>query len=232
VTNSPAQRIETDIADKIRSGEWPPGHRIPGEVELAAQYGCARATANKALVRLAEAGLVQRTRRSGSFVARPHVQTAVLEIPDIAQVIAERGESYTFALLSRRTRSAHPGPEQELGASNPVLALEGVHSASGCPFAFEARIINLAAAPDAEHEDFSTRAPGSWLLGHIPWTQAQHRISAIAPDRTTAKTLDLAPGSACLQVERWTWRLRDGVTYVRQVYPGTRYDLIAHFTPR
>jgi GntR family transcriptional regulator, histidine utilization repressor len=230
-TLAPARRIEADIADKIRSGEWPPGHRIPVEIELAAQYGCARATANKAIVSLVQAGLVERRRRGGSFVSRPHVQTAVLEIPDIAQVIAARGEAYGFNLLSRAKRPVHGEAEQDLGATGKVLALEGLHSAAGAPFAFEARILNLAAAPEAEAQDFSAQAPGSWLLSHIPWTQARHRITAIAADRSTAKRLDIAPGHPCLQVERWTWRQRDGVTYVRQVFPGDRYDLVAQFTP-
>jgi GntR family histidine utilization transcriptional repressor len=231
VIGAPARRIEADIAARIRSGEWPPGHRIPVEIELAAQYGCARATANKAIVSLAQAGLVERRRRGGSFVARPHVQTAVLEIPDIAQVIAARGETYAYALLSRSKRPARAGAEKELEASGAVLALEGLHSAGGAPFALESRILNLAAAPKAEAQDFSAEAPGSWLLGHIPWTQARHRITAVAADRTAAKRLDIAVGAPCLQVERWTWRLKQGVTYVRQVFPGDRYDLVAQFTP-
>ena len=50
------------------SGEWAPGHRIPFEHELATEYGCSRMTVNKALSQLARAGLIERRRRSGSFV--------------------------------------------------------------------------------------------------------------------------------------------------------------------
>ena len=228
---STARRIADELSAKIRSGAWPPGHRVPFETELASTYGCARATANKAMVSLVQAGLIERRRKSGSFVARPHVQTAVLEIPDIAQIIAGRGETYAYALVSREIRQTELGAESELKAVGPVLALEGVHFASGAPFAFEARILNLQAAPRAAEEDFSAQAPGSWLLTNIPWTQARHRITAIGVDRTTARHLDLRTGFACLQVERWTWRQAEGVTYVRQVFPGDRYDLAAAFTP-
>jgi GntR family histidine utilization transcriptional repressor len=41
-------------------------------------------TVNKALSQLAKAGLIERRRRSGSFVRRPRSQAAVLEIHDIA----------------------------------------------------------------------------------------------------------------------------------------------------
>ena len=85
-------RIRRDIEARIHSGEWRPGHRIPFEHELVATYGCARATVSKALGGLAKDGLIERRRKAGSFVAHPQVHSAVLEVPDLAQVIAARGE--------------------------------------------------------------------------------------------------------------------------------------------
>ena len=82
------QRIVADIAGEIRSGAWPPGRRIPFEHELMASYGCARATAGKAVHALASAGLVERRRRAGTFVANPPIHSAVLEIPDIEAALA------------------------------------------------------------------------------------------------------------------------------------------------
>ncbi len=98
------QRIRGDIETRIRSGEWAPGHRVPFETELMAQYGCARMTANKAMAALVEAGLIVRRKRAGSFVARPKVHAPVLNIPDIQSAIVARGDAYAFRLLSRRTR--------------------------------------------------------------------------------------------------------------------------------
>lgn len=60
-------RIRGDIERRILSGEWPPGHRILYEHELMAEYGCARMTVNRVLSSLAEAGLIERRRRAGSF---------------------------------------------------------------------------------------------------------------------------------------------------------------------
>ncbi len=56
-----------------------PSH--PYEHELMAQYGCARMTVNRAIASLASAGLIERRRRAGSFVAQPRMQSAVLENP-------------------------------------------------------------------------------------------------------------------------------------------------------
>jgi GntR family histidine utilization transcriptional repressor len=227
-------RIRADIEGRIRSGEWAPGARIPTEHELMAHYGCARMTVHKAISTLVAAGLIERRKKAGSFVASPHVQTAVIEIPDIAAIIAARGETYRFDLIDRALRPAETldeaGAQAGFDLTGQVLVLDGLHVAQGRPFCLEHRLISLAAARQAAEIDFSGLAPGSWLLGHIPWTQARHRITACAAGAASG-ALQIGRATACLQVERWTWRLGQPVTFARQLFPGDRYDLIAEFAP-
>lgn len=228
------RKIQEDVESHIRSGEWAPGYKIPFEHELVAQYGCSRATVSKAVSALAKAGLIERRRKAGSFVARPRVHSAVMEIFDIAAVVAERGKQYRFELLQTRKRAAlkSSAAEQQLGTgATPQLFLEGLHYAATSPLCHEARIINLAEVAEAEQQDFSSQNPGGWLLSHIPWTDARHRICALGADERTARYLDLPPGAPCLQMERWTWRIGNGVTYVRQTFPADQYDLVGEFKP-
>lgn len=228
------RRIRADIERQILSGELHPGDRIPFEHELMEQYGCARMTVNKAIASLAESGLIVRRRRAGSFVAQPRIQSVVLEIPDIQAEITARGEPYGLKVLSSRRRRPAAGnaDEKTLAGRGELLALRCVHLANGRPFALEERLISLSAVPEARDVDFTTESPGKWLLSHVPWTQAEHRISAINADRDTALALDIAPKAACLAVDRRTWRATEHITYVRQIFPGTHYDLIARFTPK
>ena len=109
------QRILSDIEGQIVSGAWPPGHRIPFEMDLAAQYDCSRMTVNKVLSALADAGLVVRRRRAGSFVSRPRVQSAILQIPDLKAEIEKRGERYGYRLLDLRKRTASAQDRVRLG---------------------------------------------------------------------------------------------------------------------
>ncbi len=228
------RRIRADIEQRILSGTWRPGDRIPFEHELMTQYGCARMTVNKAIASLAEAGLIVRRRRAGSFVAQPRIQSVILEIPDIQAEITERGEEYGLRLLTRRRRKplANRADERELAGKGDLLALRCLHLANGRPFALEDRLISLASVPEAQNIDFAKESPGTWLLGHVPWTQAEHRITAVNADRDTAATLDIEVRAACLALERRTWRASEHITYVRQIFPGTHYDLIARFAPR
>lgn len=227
------RRIRSEIAEKILSGDWGPGHRIPSEEQLTAQYGCSRMTVNKALTPLADGGLIVRRRRAGSFVARPRIHSAVLDIPDIQAEITGRGEPYAYDLLSRTVRAATRQDIARLEGEGlgRVLSLQCLHRASGRPFALEERLISLDVVPQAEAVDFAETPPGTWLLAFVPWTQAEHRISAVNVSPSSARRLMIQPLVACLCLERRTWRGDDPVTHVRLTFPGDAYDVVARFAP-
>jgi GntR family histidine utilization transcriptional repressor len=228
------QTIVGQIEGRILSGEWPPGHRIPNEHELMEHYGCARMTVNKALAGLVKAGLIVRRQRAGSFVAHPRPASAVLDIPDIEADISGRGMAYGMRLLTRKRREpdAKNAEEVQLAGGGDLLALTCIHLADGRPFALEERLISLRSVPEAESVDFARESPGHWLLGHVPWTEAEHRIGALNADRRIAGLLDIEPGTACLVLSRRTWRGGDHITHVVQYFPGSAFDLVARFTPQ
>lgn len=228
------RRIRADISERILSGAWAPGHRIPFEHELTAQYGCSRMTVSRALAALTEAGLIERRRRAGTFVARPRTHSLVLDVPDIAAEVSARGETYSYELLARKIRPATRAELEllDLARAVDVLALRCLHRASGRSYGLEERLINLQAVPEAAGADFAATPPNSWLLAHVPWTEAEHRISAANVTRTTAGVLAVEPTAACLVVERRTWRGADKITHVRLTFPGDVYDLVARFAPR
>lgn len=223
------RRIRTAIAARIQSGEWRPGDRIPFEHELVETYRCSRATVSKALEGLARSGLIERRRKAGSFVARPNVQSAVLDVPDLEQLIGARGEAYRWQQLTRRSATAADVAGSEIEA--PALFVAGVHHAGDRPFCLERRLISLTVAPEAERVSFEARSPGAWLLDHVPWTRARHAIRATEAGREDAAALGIGAGKACLAIVRTTWRIDQPVTHVSQMFPGDRYDLIAEFRP-
>ena len=225
------RRIEGDIARRILSGDWKPGHRLPTEIELMAQYGCARMTASKAMSGLAARGLVTRRRKAGTVVAHPPLHSAALvSIPDIQVEIESRGMAYSHRLLARAVRDSQ-AEEKWLAGDGRLVELETLHLADGLPFVHERRLIAMAVTPEAESADFAAQAAGSWLLAHTPWTEAEHTISAVGAAGGIAQRLLLPPGTACLRLERKTWRDGRGVTWAWQTFPGAAYDLVARFQP-
>lgn len=225
------EQIRGDIETAILSGEMKPGDRLPVEHELMRRYSCSRMTVSKALSRLAAAGMIERRRRAGSFVASPRVHSMVLDIPDLAQEVAARGQTYSFRLLNRAEQDRRGGTNSMLEGATDWLELEGVHFADGRALGHEWRSISLTAVPEAREIDFAAEPPGGWLLGHVPWTEAETRIAAWHPSTAIAQQLGIESRTACLQIERRTWRGAEGITFVRQHFLGDSYDLVARFRP-
>jgi len=207
------------IEDRIMSGAWHPGDRVPAEHELMVEFGCSRMTVNRALSALAEAGFVERRRRAGTFVARPRQQMAAIAIPDIEAQVVAAGMHYRLELLASETIAAASAPaEASLGRARSVLAVTCRHWGVGV-FALEERWINLDAVPQAATVDFACVAPGRWLLDHVPWTEGDYRITAVSAGERAA-LLETEAAAPCLSFERWTSRGGATLTYVRQIFPG------------
>ncbi len=226
-------RILGELEERILSGAWPPGYRIPSEHDLADQYNCSRMTVNKVVTQLAHAGLVERRRKAGSFVCRPHSQSAVLEIKDIKTEVIEQGLDYRFEILSMHKRRARANDRSRLALADtrPILALVCRHFAGRRPFCLEERLINLDAVPEAAAQMFDTIAPGAWLIQRVPWTAAEHRIRAEAAGAATGRQLAVSAGTACLVIERRTSWADAPITFVRLTYPGEAHELVARFAP-
>lgn len=228
------QRIHNDIQQLILTGTWQPGHRIPIERELMEQYNCSRMTVSKVLTQLANARMIERRRKGGSFVSRPHSQSAVLTIPDIKTEVAALGLTYRFEILHKARRKSSSAERELLGVerSVPMLEIECLHLAGERPFCFEQRLVNLEAVPEAAKETFEETAPGAWLLQRVPWTLAEHRIRATGADAHAAKLLGIARGDAVLSIERTTRSAQStAITFVRLTYPGDQHELVATFSP-
>ncbi|MBI1406591.1 MAG: UTRA domain-containing protein [Caulobacter sp.] len=221
--------IRARLEQEILSGQRPPGSRLPFETELAAEWNCARMTVGRAINALVEAGMVQRRRRAGTFVTRRSVQETVLDIHAVAEEVRASGRTYAYRRLARRESGAGAVEMERLGVAEgaPVLLVVGLHLADGEAHAVEERLINLTAAPEAGRERFEEAPPGDWLLAQVPWTEARHEISALAADGETARRLGISAGTACLCLERRTWKSGEAVTWARFIYPADRQRFTA-----
>lgn len=225
--------IQRALQTAIVSGDWPPGTRVPSEQELLKRYRCSRMTVNKALSALATSGLIIRRRRSGSFVAQPSTEKNVLQIHDTQDEIQREGKAYRMACVARveRKANARDAARLDVPAGTRILALICIHFADDRPLVVEDRLINLDAVPSAAKIDFTTTSPGNWLLKKVPWSEAEHRISAVNASDDVARHLEIADGEACLVVERRTRYGGQVITGVTLFHPGSDYQLVARFNP-
>lgn len=67
-SNLKAGEIVRFVMERVTSGDWPSGHRIPPEKLLIAQFSAARNTVRKALAKLEKDGVIDRHVGRGTFI--------------------------------------------------------------------------------------------------------------------------------------------------------------------
>lgn len=90
-----AASIARQLGTAIVRGEYPPGATLPGELELAAQFGASRNLVREAIKGLAGKGLLESRKKAGTKV-RPRVDWQMLD-RDLLGWRLEHGPELDFA---------------------------------------------------------------------------------------------------------------------------------------
>jgi GntR family transcriptional regulator len=100
------------ILGKIRSGEYPPGFRIPSEHALAATHGIGRPTVRQALELLVRKRILARRRGSGTYVQRQPTEIDLFSLAGTLSAFHKEDVAVTTQIL-HRTRLITAGPDGE-----------------------------------------------------------------------------------------------------------------------
>ncbi|MBY5360129.1 histidine utilization repressor [Rhizobium leguminosarum] len=221
--------VKQVILDRIHSGEWPPKYRVPSENELVVELGVSKMTANRALRELANEGELVRIQGVGSFVAERKGYSALFEVRNIAEEIAERGHAHeaSVVVLAQETASPEVADALELPIGAAVFHSLIVHSENGVPVQIEDRFVHPEAAPEYLDQDFSTLTPNAYLTAAAPLSGSEHVVEAAMPQAWECKLLTIMKTEPCLMIRRRTWSAKQVVSTARLVYPGHRYRLEA-----
>lgn len=220
--------IQSEALRRIRAREWTEGALIPNETDLAREFGCARATVNRALQALADDGWLDRRRRAGTRVASAPLRRAQLSIPLIRDEIEGRGQAFSHRLVTRE-----PGrlplalaAKLELADGTQALHLRTLYLADARPFAFEDRWVCLASAPGIAEADLERVSPNEWLVRHTAFSGGTLDYAAEAASAEMAEWLGCPVGAPLLVLERQTFGPQGAVTHVRLTHaPGHRLRL-------
>ncbi|MBY3512261.1 histidine utilization repressor [Rhizobium laguerreae] len=221
--------VKQVILDRIHSGEWPPKYRVPSENELVVELGVSKMTANRALRELANEGELIRIQGVGSFVAERKGYSALFEVRNIAEEIAERGHVHEAAVvvLAQETASPEIADALELAIGAAVFHSLIVHSEDGVPVQIEDRFVHPEAAPEYLAQDFTSLTPNAYLTAAAPLSGSEHVVEAAMPQAWECKLLTIMKTEPCLTIRRRTWSAKQVVSTARLVYPGHRYRLEA-----
>jgi DNA-binding FadR family transcriptional regulator len=149
------------LLTRIRNGEWPLGHRLPGETTLAAQLGVGRSTLREAIRELAGKGVLESRQGAGVFVRALDAAEdwdTVLRSANIASVIEARIaiEAEGAALAAARRTPA------DVRTIRRTLAARGVPGQS-VPEHVDADMAFHRAVITAAHNDVLTQLFDAFL---------------------------------------------------------------------
>jgi GntR family transcriptional regulator, histidine utilization repressor len=217
------QSVRAEALRRIRAREWPPGSQIPHEADLATEFGCARATVNRALRDLAEAGLLDRRRKGGTRVPLTPVRKATFDIAIIRHDVEGRGQSYGYQLLSD-TYDLPPETIRKalhLDGDSRMRAVQALHLADGQPFCLEMRWVNPALV--AADVSFDVVSANEWLVRNMSYSGGDFIFYATPADAALAVALDCPKGAALFAIDRTTFSEQHPITAVTLTYaPGYR----------
>ncbi len=217
------QSVQEEVRRRIHAREWPPGELIPNEADLATEFGCARATVNRALRSLADSGLLDRRRKAGTRVAAQPVAKATLDIAVIRNEVEERGSKYGYQLIERSelVPPVEVSGAMKTAATDTLLHVRALHLSDDAAYALEDRWINTTVVPKALTESFEEVNANEWLMAHAPYTHGDIGFSAVQASHAMAETLRVAENSALFAIDRLTWDHTNSVTKVRLLFtPG------------
>ncbi|GAB3279432.1 histidine utilization repressor [Parahaliea aestuarii] len=223
-------RIKEALRRRIEHAELRPGDRVPSENQLVAEFGVSRMTARRALLELADEGLLQRTQGLGSFVADLRPMSSISQIRNIAEEIRQRGHHHSCRVIALDELPAPPELAAHMGLVEGELLYHSVlvHLEDALPLQWESRHVTASLAPGYLQQDFSQTTPSAYLSAVAPLAEADQTVEAVLPEAPVAEALAMAPGEPCLKITRRTFSHRGVVSLAQLLHPGNRYRLGSH----
>ncbi len=222
------RRIQTDLRDRIQSGELAPGGQLETEQELMSRYGVSRATVRQALAGLVAEGQVEIRRGLGTYVRKAALEHRLGGFYSYSREIESHGMKPGTRVRSLRVEKAdeHVAAALEVSRGAAVVALRRIRLADEEPIVTETSYLPAARFAGLEQVDFTRRRLYDTLTityGVRP-TRAREAFQPILMNDDEAEALGGVTGSPALQVERTTYDA-DGliIEFCQSILRADRY---------
>ncbi|HHW48071.1 MAG TPA: GntR family transcriptional regulator [Clostridiaceae bacterium] len=211
-------QLKDILLNKILSGEWSNGEKIPNEYELCKMYNVSRITVRQALAELTKKGYLVRKQGSGTYVSIPKIEHNLTSFYSFTEEFRKRGFSPSTKVLEFHMQIARKEIARKLGlgeGSKEVYYIKRLRFADNTPVALESTYIPAALFRNLNEEDLEVKALYDIMreqYGVVPST-AEESISAVNLGEKEAIYLGVDKGVAVLQVERFTYNLETCIEY-------------------
>ncbi len=223
-----AKQVYLILRDRILSGAFQIGSKLPTENELAEFYDVSRVTVRRALGELARERLIERRRSVGTrVIGRPAPAPVTADIYGVLANLAEMGRRTAVKLLSFEYVPAGGAVAQALGVRPDQLLQRSVRvrSIDQVPFSYLTTHVPESVALTFTKQELDSR-PLLELLERagVKVEHARQRISAWLATPEAAQALDVRAGSPLIELVRVVFdQTGRAVEHLHALYRPDRY---------
>jgi GntR family transcriptional regulator len=201
------QQVRLVLRERLKGGAYARGLPLPGERQLAQEFGVARVTVRSALERLAEEGLVVRLRGKGTLPAAqaPELPQRLKLRGGLLDDIVSMGRRTRVAVLERALVAAPPHVVEalRLASGARVLRVVRVRKFKGQPIAYTEAFLPPDLAPALERPTLRDMPMLVALeQSGVRVVSAEQTLGAALADLPAAAALQVPPGTPLLRVSR------------------------------
>lgn len=197
-------QIQSDIEEKIFSGELKSGDRVMSENELASRYNVSRVTARQAMEQLVAENLLYRSAGKGTFVSEQGMPYGFSTMMSFSKSLSSRGFVVETKVLDQGVMPCRKEVAQRLRLGPGVDALivrrlrivDGVLAAVHTSY-FSARLYSPLLDIDLTAESLLEAAE---RIGGTKMQYSEDCLRAVPASAIDADLLAVAPGSPMLEL--------------------------------
>ncbi|WP_373266924.1 GntR family transcriptional regulator [Hungatella hathewayi] len=138
------EQIAGILENKIRSGEWQIGQKIPGELALAGEFHVGRSTIRETLNILQQKGMVDKRHGSGTYVKenKQKMENPIMFLSSIGQMIENAGyeAGSIFYSVTHETPDLVVSERLGLSQQDRIVVMNRERTANGVPVVFSYNI--------------------------------------------------------------------------------------------
>lgn len=225
-----ARQVYLVLRDRILTGVFASGARLPNENDLAEAHGVSRVTVRRALAELAHEQLIERRRSAGTRVIYEPAAPIVADIAGVLTNLAEMGRRTKVKLLSFDYVIGNGLVTKALGLAdgNELQRSVRVRSILRDPFSYLTTHVPAAIGRTFTRTELASQ-PMLALLERAGARveHATQRIGAGLATPAVAEALGVKTGSPLIELVRVVFdRTGRGVEHLHALYRPDRYSIV------
>lgn len=201
-------QLKTELYEKINSGLWPEGFKIPSETELCDEFSISRTTVREVLNEMVQSGYIIRKQGKGSYVAKPSVEQTLTSNYSLSADLEQQGKTSEFILLSFQTVDAKSSSIDLFGLhpGEKLFEVIRIRTIDDQVFAWEKALVpeKLMKGATAKMIEQKGLYPTIKELSGLYPVEAEERIEAVICPESICRAMKLPENTPVMKVKRNT----------------------------